>query len=124
MCRLYENGKELSAKSIIIKQDEMTAGQTAEADRASQDFLNNVENKEFEVFPNPAKDYITLKYVVLAQNLTITIVDNSGKVLKTEFLDNNSSQKTISVSDLSQGIYFVNLISNNKIISSKSVVIE
>ena len=102
----------------------MTAGQTAEADRASQDFLNNVENKEFEVFPNPAKDYITLKYVVLAQNLTITIVDNSGKVLKTEFLDNNSSQKTISVSDLSQGIYFVNLISNNKIISSKSVVIE
>ena len=117
----------------------MTSEQQAEADKAYQNFVNNIDIDQLSVFPNPASDKITVKHATFSDlqsnnttfsdlqsenNFIITIVDNSGRIVITELLDKNSTEKVISISGLEQGIYFVNLISDNKVVASKSIVIE
>ena len=71
--------------------------------------LGIIENKtlEFSVFPNPASHQITLSegsfdYLVIA--------DNFGRTVKTQ---NYSAGKTIDLGDLSNGVYQLNIVSQN-----------
>jgi hypothetical protein len=62
----------------------------------------------FAVFPNPAKDIL---YVIGENTLnsTISILDQAGKVVK-HFSNTNS----LSIQDLDNGVYFIQIESNNK----------
>ena len=68
--------------------------------------LNEVEALEFDLYPNPAKDQFT---IVLSTNITledINIYDIQGRYI------NSITQKSVDISSLSSGIYFVELITN------------
>ncbi|MNU71100.1 hypothetical protein D3C71_605240 [compost metagenome] len=70
--------------------------------------LNDLNAKEFGLYPNPANESVTLSG--LSGNETISIVDLAGKtVLSTE---NTGATQTINVSDIKAGIYNVVVISN------------
>lgn len=71
----------------------------------------NVEENELigllQVYPNPASDFITVvnsKY----PNLSFQMHDISGKLVRKGFLHNTNN--TISVQQLNQGIYFLQLL--------------
>jgi hypothetical protein len=59
-----------------------------------------VTETTFDVYPNPAADFITLRGTALSQ---ISIADISGKIVET----GNAIQQRIDVSRLSPGVYFV-----------------
>ena len=69
------------------------------------------------IYPNPAKRQITIHSNEKIE--TVTIFDFTGKTLKTIV----SSRNTIDVSDLINGIYFLQ-IQTNKDLTSKRLVIE
>jgi len=82
------------------------------ADNTGSTAVNNI-TQELNIYPNPAKDVLKIDGTYTSAN----IYDVFGKlVLSTE------AQKTIDVSTLSNGVYFVN-INNNKVITVKKITI-
>lgn len=70
----------------------------------------NNANSEFKIYPNPAKEKITIEFSndYKFSNALVNIYDVSGRVLKT--LNNiqlNNRKSEIDISDLESGIYFV-----------------
>lgn len=63
------------------------------------------ENNELEIFPNPVQNKLSFKYNAPSDNIPVEIIDLQGNILKAENLTFN--QKSIDVSNLSPGIYFV-----------------
>ena len=79
---------------------------------------------QIQVFPNPAKDEITLKMndELICKNSWIDIFSLSGNKVLTEPIL-NSIQK-VSVSKLQKGIYFYQVKFDNKALKKGKIVIE
>jgi hypothetical protein len=79
----------------------------------------NAEN--LRLFPNPANSVLNITGIN-ADRATISIIDITGRVLFTESKTLQSSAYSgIPVSDLNQGVYFINIQTNDGIISRKFV---
>jgi uncharacterized repeat protein (TIGR03803 family) len=76
-------------------------------------------NNSFQVFPSPCNTIINIKSRY--NNAELKIIDIVGKIVKQEAL--NSRTFSIDVSDLQNGIYFVNL-SINKMLFNKIIVVQ
>lgn len=64
---------------------------------------SSIENAEFQLFPNPANDIITININEEISNLTIT--DIQGR----EVFNTTQNISTVPVRSLHQGMYFVNI---------------
>jgi len=71
--------------------------------------VDELTQNTFSFFPNPASNVLNLKANEVIEALTIT--DMSGRVVKT-INSNNTKQTSIDVSDLTSGVYFVQVVSN------------
>lgn len=72
------------------------------------------ENKEISLFPNPAKDSITIKTGKgFKTPLTITIYNATGQEVKTLNAAQNDVNSTYSISDLNEGIYLFQFKTEN-----------
>lgn len=76
---------------------------------------------DFNVYPNPTHGNITIN-LSNASNALIDIIDINGKVLKTKQVNNTTN--TFNLSDFENGIYFVKVNTNNKIITKKISLIK
>lgn len=72
----------------------------------------------FELSPNPSSDYIMIQ-LASEMKAKMTITDMNGRVVKTASIA--SDFYTVSIEDLSNGTYFVN-IEQNDVISSKKFI--
>ena len=68
-----------------------------------------IAENTFRIFPNPAKDQLTISNVEAYSN--IQILDITGKLVK-QYATEQFNSITINVSDLQNGVYFVKLQSN------------
>ncbi len=87
------------------------------------EFTNN--NYQFELFPSPADDFITIKYEgqLSASALGISILNTHGQTVVSKKL---SSEKinSVDVSKLPNGIYIVCLLEKGNIVTKKKLVIS
>ncbi len=83
--------------------------------------LSFYDRKEssFSIYPNPANNFISIDTDVTEQ-VRVQILNYKGQVVKEESLVNVSSQ--INVSDLSSGIYFVNILINDSVSTEKLII--
>ena len=73
----------------------------------------NLLSEDFLIYPNPAKEYITIKNLRNLSNAkTIEIYNANGKLISNQPFAPN---KTISVTDLESGLYFLRIIKINEI---------
>ena len=73
--------------------------------------LLNFDSKNiFVVSPNPAQNFITLKFDNSMQDAQVRIIDKQGRIVK-QLRINASNRKDVDVSDLSSGIYIVEVVS-------------
>lgn len=79
--------------------------------------INNVNNTNVTIYPNPATDYIIINSDL--DNFDVEISDITGRIVISENIDNNSS---INTSNLCAGIYNVSVISNKSVSSYKIIV--
>lgn len=75
--------------------------------------------KEFKLFPNPAKDFITLKMPTQSNGSTIEIYNILGNNIKSLKMTNDTFK--IDISDLANGIYLIRLRTDNGIAIKKFV---
>lgn len=76
--------------------------------------LSNEEfyGSQFSIHPNPAKNELFLTSKNTTENLTIKIFNLEGKLLSTQNLD-SEKQVSVDVSNLSSGIYFLDIEDGN-----------
>ncbi len=70
-----------------------------------------MENGEFNIYPNPASDNITINYTSSLKNYTINIYDVMGSLVKTMIC--KSASATIPVGEFTSGIYLLNVKDGN-----------
>ena len=69
-----------------------------------------LNNDKFTIFPNPAKDIITIEYNNIQQ---IKVVDNTGRTVLHKKLETVSSIFKMDVSGLSNGLYLMQVTNTN-----------
>ncbi len=77
--------------------------------------VNNLLSEGFEIYPVPAKNYIFLRNTKNTPITAIKLYDISGKLIKTF----NKNFEKLDLSEINSGIYFLQVIANNKILTSK-----
>jgi uncharacterized surface protein with fasciclin (FAS1) repeats len=73
------------------------------------------------VYPNPASSYISIENADLSTNYTGRLIDVMGREI-TRFVVNGASLETIDLTDVAQGVYFVELRNATNIYQQQVVV--
>lgn len=79
---------------------------------------NTVDASQFQLYPNPAKDFITIDSKENQVIKTVSIVDVQGRNVFTS----NTQTERISVANLQQGMYFVTLETEAGAITTKKFI--
>ena len=82
--------------------------------------INEINAKDFSVYPNPFTDVITIKNSSIAQNINVEILNMVGQVVYKEQM-NNLVTSNIDTKSLAKGVYFIRFISNEGIATKKLV---
>ncbi len=103
---------------------ESTAKRAIKAgDTGSTTGVNNIEeNKNINIYPNPAKDRIIINNNTLSINSKIIIINSLGEIVK-EMADLKNT-KSLDVSTLKAGIYTITIFENDEIIGYNKLMIE
>lgn len=84
--------------------------------------VDDFEKLQFSMVPNPASAYVNLSFKT-ETIASVTITDIKGSILSSE--ENlNTSEKSISISALSKGMYLVRAISESGFTSIKKLIIN
>jgi hypothetical protein len=77
--------------------------------------LNLLEDDgSIQLYPNPARDYLTVEYAGNKGALKTTIIDLTGAVVRQEEISNGEAvTKQISLKGLTQGLYLVKIQNGN-----------
>lgn len=78
--------------------------------------VEELSDVAFDIYPNPANDFVTLSFENNAIIDQVIITDINGRIVKT-----TSFSKQLAVADLEEGIYFINIISADGV-STKSFI--
>ena len=78
--------------------------------------VEDVKETSYSVYPNPVKDVLTVSGEDMRQ---VTVYNALGQLVKTVNCNDNTVQ--INVSDLRNGMYFVNVVNNNGEMSTSKV---
>lgn len=87
--------------------------------------LNNYENVEVNVYPNPASSYVNVQVSTEdAQQFSAKVVDMMGKTVYMDQFNHNGGEEIyqIPVNNLSKGVYFLHLNSSNGSTVQKFIV--
>ncbi|MEO9257721.1 MAG: T9SS type A sorting domain-containing protein, partial [Crocinitomicaceae bacterium] len=77
----------------------------------------------FKMYPNPANNSVQIQFNQNNNEGTLLITDFSGKLVKSVSLNDASQEMNVDLSDLSQGIYFINHKTEAAISECKKLVI-
>lgn len=87
----------------------------------------NIEDNEWadaiNIYPNPASETITIQNLSDEKILSTTIVDVNGKVIDEISFVENIQEYTIEVSNLSAGVYFIKLHTENTVLVKRIIKI-
>lgn len=78
----------------------------------------------FSAYPNPAKGVVNISAFDLENKSNqVNIVDAMGRTIKSTTINGNIVSESVDVSELSSGIYFVQLISDAEIVGAQRLII-
>ena len=87
----------------------------------------NSTKDEFRLYPNPALDYTTLQYNCQFNNLTYSVIDISGREVKTGFLktieNTKANEVLINLGGISPGTYYFVVKTNDTSLFTEKLVI-
>ena len=84
-------------------------------------------SNKISVYPNPSYDLVNIQFNMLkAEKITIRVIDQNGKVVKTLYQDIariGENKLVFNRGALSKGVYFINISSETQIIKNEKIVI-
>ncbi len=119
--RVMWNGKKFIYKDYAYQSTPNLAIKAG--DKASTSIVSTKQDYGFVIYPNPAKNIIAIQNKLQKNISKIIIVNLLGKEIK-QIPALNANNQTIDISDLSKGIYFLNVYNNKRIIGSQKMIID
>jgi gingipain R len=83
--------------------------------------LNENNSESISIYPNPAKDILIIKFSENNQFASFKVVDILGKNINVNILESDNFQSTISLSNLTSGVYTIQIETNNGIVSKRII---
>jgi len=81
----------------------------------------NFKKIDASVYPNPATDFVNIKFEETIDNANLIINDIQGRILFTERLINTNSI-TVNIADFKEGLYFILVNKNGKAIVKQKLL--
>lgn len=85
--------------------------------------INELNASELKVFPNPSVSKVKIEWSDLISSIQVSICDINGKLLSS-FSDSGKKSLEFDVSDLSEGVYYCKVITEDFTISKKLIVVR
>ena len=81
-------------------------------------------NSGFKIYPNPAKNYISVEYKVddIVSDINLKIINSNGKTVDIIKLTNKVGICNLDTRKYKSGIYIINLYNDNKLLQSSKFV--
>jgi len=77
-------------------------------------------NSDVRIYPNPATDFITISATKNLENVVVELFDIAGKLVA----DNSQSgNTTLTIANLSNGVYFCKVSSAKTVLKMEKVVV-
>jgi hypothetical protein len=76
------------------------------------------------VYPNPSSGVINIDFGTTTYNATVIITNTIGSVVNEIALNNNQSQYTININNITSGIYFMHIKSENRTAIKRIIINE
>jgi len=81
------------------------------------------ENKDFQIYPNPANDNIKFRSLNNLDVEQIKVINNVGQVVKSiSSTEITLNETNVNVSDLESGVYFVHITGKNGSVQSRKFI--
>jgi hypothetical protein len=113
-----------NAEAWIIKVDSLGCTYNGCAiSTATHDYTEG--SHVMTLFPNPASDLLNIDFKTTAffKDAQLLVVDVVGRVIKNVKLDDLTSQYSLDVQDVPNGIYFCTLLSSQKVLEIQKFTI-
>jgi hypothetical protein len=106
--RLYDRAIDLEGIRALCSEGRDTATEN-----------NELTSSDFKLYPNPASDFLTISSNKVAKSKIdeISVLDINGKLLNTV----SNESHVIDIRELSPGIYFVHISTNEQTITKKFI---
>lgn len=126
----YSSSENPDSMNIVILSSDTSifdTGSTLFVDNIFLDITSSVSpfcNKdEITVFPNPAKDILTINLNSdIFLNVSYSIINTMGQIVLSSKL--HFYEESLDISKLAPGVYFVKITSENNLLFTKSIVIN
>ncbi|MTI40522.1 T9SS type A sorting domain-containing protein [Fulvivirga lutimaris] len=82
--------------------------------------LNELANKAFDLYPNPANDQVTILFNQNLRNGTLKIYDNFGKLVFDKTIEETSL--TLSTHDFASGMYHIQVSNDDKVLRKRLII--
>lgn len=83
-----------------------------------------LEAQEIKIYPNPAKEDVTISYKLNTSNAVVEIFDLSGRIIIQNVLPSNNGLVQLPTSNYQAGIYIVVVKENDNILLQQKLIIE
>ena len=87
---------------------------------------NTLASSQISLYPNPALNKVSIKIEadVAGRNKQVQVKDLTGKLVQSVAFSANSNQLNLDVSSFDSGIYFVNIMVENKNVITKKLIVQ
>ena len=102
----WNDGNTENPRTVTVTSDTVF---TAIFTASGSSSLQEVNAREFALYPNPAKSFVTLKFETLEENTLLQILDINGRRVRTFDLKAGVETLRIDLGDLPKGVYTVML---------------
>ncbi|MUP39176.1 T9SS type A sorting domain-containing protein [Labilibaculum euxinus] len=105
--------------AVIITQDQCI--DTSECYTVIVSSINSIEIKDsFAIYPNPAKDFITIETKDDYKNIQLYVYNSIGQIVLIDQFKREDNL-SINISQLPKGLYTIKILFDSKIITSKFI---
>ena len=83
---------------------------------------NNLSFAYVYIYPNPSINNFNIDFSNSVENVEMRLVDVTGKLILTESI--NGTHHTVNTKNIDNGLYFIQLYKNNKLVVTSKIVVQ
>lgn len=83
--------------------------------------IDDVISNSFDVYPNPAIDFINLQFADIQHGISVSISDMNGRIIFSQSSNSSSQLVKIPVENLSQGVYILHIVTDKSKLTSRFI---
>ena len=86
--------------------------------------IKDAENREFTIYPIPARDELNISFAGSNEESIADIIDPAGNIIQTVVIKANTQLTTISLNDAKPGLYICHIRNNSFNVSSRFMIVK